>query len=951
MVGLSQVDEFNKPDFDNDSGTVLRAKLDNLKRLNSAKKKLGTGRYGRFVPVIAVAGMALRTWVANQLRTRLVQFIARRWGATRAAQVNVWIQTNCPRIASALETLSTVSDALDVCNVVCKMIAGELDFPELMDEVSGIAQDLVGGKVLHALGLGTNPRGEESETLTDEEIDKLPPQEVVEELRKYDLTDVPEYNHPKFGTDDINVLRSKLKVIAKQGKLKDEYKKKKEEAKPPTAIASSTSWVAPEEPKKKKRKNFLEKGWDALTGIWKRTQRAVGQALGLEQPTTDKDSTTPTGQTPVKRKYTDTQAPNGLYIEKNDVDYLVSQGMTEQQSIDVLLKDKKYTEKVDDTKLAQVRKEKMREDQALKNQSSQSGLTGKKAPNGLEYEKNDVDYLMSQPWVTTEEQAYSILSKEKKYTEKVDEKSIAAQQQKFAPKKTVQPKQPQRSTWASPKVTGPTVKAQRQSPYQGTTSTKVPSWALQHTWTVPLNQAPVQKADVGGPALQAGKKLTNKKAPNGLYYEQNDLDYLMKQPDMTEEKAYEILSKEDKYTKEASPEEVAAQDQTVKAQKYEMMPQTSSWQRARIRFNPQAKDGRQHHLSNKPPTGASISSWQIPAPKKVEPPKPRATWDPPKGANPMVVASQQGFKPIGGVNNDSKQLSDYKASNGLYIEQNDIDYLVNSNKGMTEEQAVDILEKEEKYTKEVDPKVVQSQEESKRQAWLKKNGQPASPTQTFNQRIGQSVVKGKARAQRINAITKNGTRYDAVVDEETKTTNDGKVSEIAPNGKPYEENDIQYLMKNGYSREDAITLLSKHEKYTKKTAESSIQAQKKVQDQRVQAIEIQKKAEAQRTGKTSASYSEDKMDILISEQKQTNQLLGAILKAITGNAKEADKAAEAPKPAPKPQRPDPYAVALGTKDILDRMAFTRSGGPGYMTQIGNNPFGIIGVLDTFSAKT
>ena len=44
---LSQVDEFNRPDFENDSGTVLRAKLDNLRRLGTPKK-LGTGRYGRF---------------------------------------------------------------------------------------------------------------------------------------------------------------------------------------------------------------------------------------------------------------------------------------------------------------------------------------------------------------------------------------------------------------------------------------------------------------------------------------------------------------------------------------------------------------------------------------------------------------------------------------------------------------------------------------------------------------------------------------------------------------------------------------------------------------------------------------------------------------------------------------------------------------------------------------
>lgn len=39
--------------------------------------------------------------------------------------------------------------------------------------------------------------------------------------------------------------------------------------------------------------------------------------------------------------------------------------------------------------------------------------------------------------------------------------------------------------------------------------------------------------------------------------------------------------------------------------------------------------------------------------------------------------------------------------------------------------------------------------------------------------------------------------------------------EIAPNGRPYAKNDIDYLMKVGYSRESAIILLSAADKYTK----------------------------------------------------------------------------------------------------------------------------------------
>lgn len=38
---------------------------------------------------------------------------------------------------------------------------------------------------------------------------------------------------------------------------------------------------------------------------------------------------------------------------------------------------------------------------------------------------------------------------------------------------------------------------------------------------------------------------------------------------------------------------------------------------------------------------------------------------------------------------------------------------------------------------------------------------------------------------------------------------------IAPNGKQYERNDVVYLMRNGYSKRQAIKFLSQDEKYRK----------------------------------------------------------------------------------------------------------------------------------------
>lgn len=54
-----------------------------------------------------------------------------------------------------------------------------------------------------------------------------------------------------------------------------------------------------------------------------------------------------------------------------------------------------------------------------------------------------------------------------------------------------------------------------------------------------------------------------------------------------------------------------------------------------------------------------------------------------------------------------KKLSNFKAPNGAFYEQNDIDYLLNS--GYTEESALEELSKTEKYTKPLDEKTLKAQ--------------------------------------------------------------------------------------------------------------------------------------------------------------------------------------------------------------------------------------------------
>ena len=54
-----------------------------------------------------------------------------------------------------------------------------------------------------------------------------------------------------------------------------------------------------------------------------------------------------------------------------------------------------------------------------------------------------------------------------------------------------------------------------------------------------------------------------------------------------------------------------------------------------------------------------------------------------------------------------KKLSQYKAPNGAFYEQNDIDYLLNS--GYVLESALEELSKTEKYTKPLDEKTLKAQ--------------------------------------------------------------------------------------------------------------------------------------------------------------------------------------------------------------------------------------------------
>ena len=430
-----------------------------------------------------------------------------------------------------------------------------------------------------------------------------------------------------------------------------------------------------------------------------------------------------------------------------------------------------------------------------------------------------------------------------------------------------------------------------------------------------------------------------------MEFEKNDIDYLLQQPWVkSKEQAYQILSKEEKYTKPADPAKLAEQRQR------------NISERQKEESKPKRRGGLLGAVTESL-GGIFRSVGGIFGGK----PQPKTTAIPATVLTtfPTGQTAQAPSTP------PSKKLTDHKAPNGLYYEQNDVDYLVQQ-QGMTEEQAYEVLSKEDKYTKEVPKEQIEKQEREKKAAVLPQQRQaqrqvkppkPAKAPQSatpegYTQRISQSVVRGQAKAKAVNDATQNGTKIDKVVDTESKP---GEVSTVAPNGSSYEENDIKYLMNQGYSREDALTTLSRAPKYAKKQPQSPVEAQ--LQNQAHAKEETVKKLEEARTSPTSggeaSSALSEKVDALLNEQKQTNKLLEAILNAIVSNGQAvanamASKPEQSSTPSTNPSD-NPYVVAAGAKSILDASLLSRSGTPGYMTSVmGNHSGSILSFLDVAS---
>ena len=110
---------------------------------------------------------------------------------------------------------------------------------------------------------------------------------------------------------------------------------------------------------------------------------------------------------------------------------------------------------------------------------------------------------------------------------------------------------------------------------------------------------------------------------------------------------------------------------------------------------------------------------------------------------------------------------------------------------------------------------------------LKRTDMPAILVETaFIDEQGDNSILATKQEDFAQAIVDGILEYAGIQSAATDTR------EIAPNGQPYEENDIQYLLNQGYTRADALSLLDTTDKYSN----SDIKAAAEYADRRVGSV-------------------------------------------------------------------------------------------------------------------
>ena len=378
------------------------------------------------------------------------------------------------------------------------------------------------------------------------------------------------------------------------------------------------------------------------------------------------------------------------------------------------------------------------------------------APNGKKYEKNDVEYLLKQGF--TREAALDLLSKDPKYA-KTDESMIA---------------------------------------------------------------------------------------PNGLKYEQNDIDYLLKQG-YTKESAIAFLATVDKYTKTPATTDQKAGDvakDQKKPEKEKLQRRYSGiggWIGGMLGMNPrdQKPEDQPKDKSKYKRRHGGIGGWlggmlginrrDVPIEEKKEAETKAATLDRGPNAAKLLGVTQKDVSEFKGGEyfNDNARVT---LAARTYIKGvgtlDDVARSIGFDKEPSDDTPLDAYQQQalgyREYSKvrtwahyKIDSKLWKSGGMTSVDRWLTGGVDPfagGGPELGFGSALLQQLLKPLG----LFGQSKGPEKKTGGV--ATKQPTEKKIEyedEVAPNGSHYEKNDVEYLLKQGYTRDDAIAYLSTVDKYLK----------------------------------------------------------------------------------------------------------------------------------------
>jgi len=547
-------------------------------------------------------------------------------------------------------------------------------------------------------------------------------------------------------------------------------------------------------------------------------------------------------------------APNGEHYSKNDVDYLLSKGYSRQAAIELLSKDKKYTEKPKDKK-----------------DKKTSKYAAEVAPNGKHYTNNDIQYLLDKGY--SRQAAIELLSKDKKYTESTDDDEDEDDEDEESDndsKKTRRRRHRRRrlnvritDTRADDEENASEEESEKQLERN---DRRLRRRRRHRRRSEDEDYDEDEELEEEDSKDKKSNKYSKVKAPNGEYYETNDIKYLTDHG-YSEKAAIELLSKDKKYTtKKYHHKRKYSKIQAPNGEYYsnndiDYLMNNGYTKKAAIELL--SKDKKYTNKKDDRKTAIEKIGDNASSVTKVST----------STADAKAAEENQKLKPID-VNVDNLRT---KEEFDEALKDIPEDKILEYNKIQDGDDILVMRAKAKKtialynaYVKDHNDKIDKAEAEKK--AKEANNKDAKTPNKEESKKNEEAVSVGKKDEE------KDSKDKDKNKDEKSKTKEfeykDGKKhnmklsDKVAPNGMHFLQNDIDYLVNKGYSEDDAIALLSEDPRYKEESDKTN----------------NDNNGDSTPSGAVSAKTKENKkskIDDLIAKQEETNKLLAAILQIAT----------------------------------------------------------------------